>query len=239
MENIVSSKKSGNKVCDEAKDLISHMLETKTKKRYTAEQCLKHKWFSIAKNLKDDKEDPLDPDTLDNLLNFKGSSRLKKAAMNLFVKTTNAKEFQALREQFEKLDVDHTGNVDAEELSNALKKSNLNLPYDRIEAIIKEIDSSGNNTIKYSEFLAATMSARKLLNENRLLMLFKEFDTDDSGYITRENLEEAFTKLEKPLTKAEINTIIEEHDDSRDGKISFDEFCKMLLGDDDELVELK
>ena len=83
------------------------------------------------------------------------------------------------------------------------------------------------------------MSTRKLLNENRLLMLFKEFDTDDSGYITRENLEEAFTKLEKPLTKAEINTIIEEHDDSRDGKISFDEFCKMLLGDDDELVELK
>lgn len=69
--------KEWKKVCDEAKDLISHMLETKTKKRYTAEQCLKHKWFSIAKNLKDDKEDPLDPDTLDNLLNFKGSSRLK------------------------------------------------------------------------------------------------------------------------------------------------------------------
>jgi len=93
--------------------------------------------------------------------------------------------------------------------------------------------------INYSEFLAATMKVRKLLNEDRLLMLFKEFDTDDSGYITKDNLQEAFSKLEKPLSQDEINQIIEEHDDSRDGKISYDEFCRMMLGHDDRLVELK
>jgi len=42
--------------------------------------------------------------------------------MNLFVKVTNAKEFEVLRSQFEKLDENNTGNiVDAEELSKALK----------------------------------------------------------------------------------------------------------------------
>lgn len=41
--------------------------------------------------------------------------------MNLFVKVTNAKEFEVLRSQFEKLDENNTGNIDAEELSKALK----------------------------------------------------------------------------------------------------------------------
>jgi len=234
------SQKEWNKVSDEAKDLINHMLEVDTKKRYSAEKCLKHKWFKIAKELKDDgSKDALDADMLENLMKFKGTSTLKKAAMNLFVKISNAKEFESLREQFEKLDENNTGNLDAEELSKALRKSSLDLPDDEVEKIIKEIDLAGNNMINYSEFLAATMTTRKLLNENRLLMLFKEFDTDDSGFITKENLEEAFTKLEKPLTKKEINKIIKEHDDSNDGKISYEEFCKMMLGDEDLLVELK
>jgi len=232
--------KEWKKVSPEAIELIKNMLEVNTKKRFNAEQCLKHSWFKVAKNMKEDEElDPLDPDILENLTNFKGSSRFKKAAMNLFVKTSNAKEFDQLRKEFEKLDEDHTGQVDAEELSKALKKSDINFPEDRIEAIINEIDHKGNNSINYTEFLAATMTARKLLNENRLVMLFREFDTDDSGYITKENLEEAFHKLDSPLTKKQIQEIITEHDDSRDGKISFEEFSKMLLGEDDKLIELK
>jgi Ca2+-binding EF-hand superfamily protein len=84
---------------------------------------LKHKWFKCAGEFKnDDDKDPLDLDILKNLLAFKGSSRLKKAAMNLFVKSANSKEFDALREQFEAIDVDHTGNIDAEEISKALKQ---------------------------------------------------------------------------------------------------------------------
>ena len=234
------SQKEWKKVSDEGKDLINHMLEVDTKKRYTAEQCLKHSWFKVANKNKDDEDlDPLDQDLLKNLVQFKGSSKLKKTAMNLFVKTTNSNEFEKLREQFEKLDENNTGNVDAHELTKALQKSDLNIDEKQIEAIIKEVDAAGNNMINYTEFLAASMTARRLLNENRLLMLFKEFDTDDTGYITKENLEEAFTKLEKPLSKSEVEELMKQHDTSKDGKISYEEFCQIFLGEDDKLVELK
>lgn len=159
--------------------------------------------------------------------------------MNLFVKTVNAKEFDALREQFEALDEDKTGYVDAEELSKALRKSSLDINEEQINAIIKEVDEAGNNKINYTEFLAATITTRDLLNENRLMMLFKEFDTDDTGYITKENLEEAFSKLEKTLSPSEIKIILDTHDSSKDGKISYEEFEKMMLGDDNNLVEFK
>lgn len=234
------SQKEWNKVSDEGKDLIKHMLEVDTKKRYTAEQCLKHKWFTAAIEAKGDEDkDPLDQDLLKNLIQFKGSSQLKKTAMNLFVKTTNSAEFEKLREQFEKLDENNTGYVDAAELTNALQKSDLNIDESQIEKIIKEVDVAGNNMINYTEFLAASLTARRLLNENRLLMLFREFDTDDSGFITKENLEEAFTKLEKPLSKAEIEQMMKDHDTSKDGKISFEEFCQIFIGEDNKLVELK
>ena len=70
--------KEWKKVWDEAKDLINHMLETDTKKRYTAEKWLKHKWFKKAQELKDEGDiDALDSDMIQNLLDFKGTSALK------------------------------------------------------------------------------------------------------------------------------------------------------------------
>lgn len=217
--------KEWKKVSPEGKELITHMLQVNTKKRYNAGQCLAHEWFEIASKMKNDQEkDPLDPALIKNLIEFKGQSRLKKAAMNLFVKTLNNTEFDKLKHQFEELDTNHTGQVDAGELSEALKKSELNIPQSQIDAIIKEIDNAENNLINYTEFLAATLTARKLLNENRLIMLFKEFDTDDTGYITKENLEDAFERLERPLSKSEIKAIIDTHDTSKDGRISYEEF---------------
>lgn len=193
----------------------------------------------MAQKLKNDDADPLDNDLIDNLRNFKGISTLKKAAMNLFVKTLNAKEIAEVRKTFESLDQDQTGKIDAQELANALKKADVDIPSKQIEMIIKEIDYAGNGQINYSEFLAATMTTRNLLNENRLLMLFKEFDTDDTGYITRENLVEAFEKLERPLSKKEIEEIISQHDGSKDGKISYDEFKTMMLGEENDLIEIR
>lgn len=233
------TQKEWKKVSDEGKDLISHMLQVDTKKRYTAEQCLKHKWFDVAKENKNEEKDALDPGLLKNLLEFKGSSRLKKAAMNLFVKTLNPSDLEKLREQFEVLDENNTGQVDAAELSNALQKANLEIPEKQINAIIKEIDAADNNMINYSEFIAATLTTRSLLNESRLMMLFKEFDTDDTGFITKDNLQEAFKKINRPLSDKDIKMILEQHDDSRDGKISYEEFKKMMMGEEQHLVELK
>lgn len=233
--------KEWKKVSPEGIDLIKNMIQTDVKKRYSAEQWLKHKWFTVALQLKDNSErDPLDENILKNLMEFKGTSALKKAAMNILVKMLNPKEIRSLRIEFEKIDINNSGNIDASEISNALKATNQNIAESEIENIINEIDDNGNKQINYSEFIAATLNARKYLNESRLLLIFKEFDIDDTGFITMDSLKKAFEKLEKPLSNSDIKKILDAHDDSKDGKISFDEFKIMMLGEDDEeLIELK
>ena len=228
------------KVSPEAIDLIKNMLMIDTRKRYNAEMCLNHKWFTnINKNKDDFENNPLDPTIIDNLIQIKGPSRFKKAAMSLFVETLNNTEIEKLRKQFEELDTNDNGQVNATELALALKKSDLSIPEDKIDQIIKEIHDSGDNMINYSEFLTATRKTREFINKDRLAMIFREFEVGESHYIPKDKLEEAFQKLHNPLSDTDIKAIIDSYDKSNTKMISYKEFCKIVLGDDEKLVEFK
>jgi len=170
---------------------------------------------------------------MQSLKDYKSTSALKKTAMSVLVKMLSAKEIGKLKEQFEVIDTDNTGYINAEELSEAMKKSNLDVPSKEISKIISEIDHKGNKMINYSEFIAATLQTKKILNNSRLMVLFKEFDIDNSGFITKANMIEAFERLEKNVSTTEINKILEAHDKAGDGRISYDEFKIMMLGEDD------
>ena len=57
---------------------------------------------------------------------------------------------------------------------------------------MRNVDYAGNGQINYSEFLAATVQTRAVLTDKRIYALFKHFDTDNSDYITPDNIREAF-----------------------------------------------
>ncbi len=58
-----------NLVSDDAKDLVTHLLETNLKKRYSAKEALAHPWFKKVIE-KEVVERPLITSTLTNLKNF-------------------------------------------------------------------------------------------------------------------------------------------------------------------------
>jgi len=57
---------------------------------------------------------------LTRLQNFKGVSKLKKAAMNMLVKMADSNSIEDLKSEFVKLDKDGTGLINAEELKQAI-----------------------------------------------------------------------------------------------------------------------
>jgi calcium-dependent protein kinase len=77
----------------------------------------------------------------------------------------------------------------------------LNITDDQINKIISEVDEHKNGKINYSEFLAATVSIKKFMTEEKLWMMFKHFDVDDTDFISKENIKEAFQKLGKTITE--------------------------------------
>ena len=62
------------------------------------------------------------------------------------------------------------------------------------------MDYFGNHKINYSEFLAATLDVKAFLNDDKLNAIFSQFDTDNSGYISRENIVTALTKMGHEIT---------------------------------------
>lgn len=63
--------------------------------------------------------------------------------------------------------------------------------------------------------------------------IFKQFDTDSSGFITKENIIEAMHKLGQELTQEELEEIMIQHDKAKDGRLSFEEFRMMLIDEND------
>ena len=63
---------------------------------------------------------------IQRLREFKGQSKLKKAALNMLVKMINPKDLDYLRAEFQKIDTDYSGFIEFRELERALMQSSAN-----------------------------------------------------------------------------------------------------------------
>ena len=132
--------------------------------------------------------------------------------MNLLVKTASEDDVKDLKIQFQAIDTDGTGLIKASELQDILVKKRMNVSDAEIQEIISQMDYQNNQKINYSEFLAATMDVRNFLTDSKLKAVFQQFDTDNSGCITAENIKLAMQKMGKEISLQEVQEMIKQHD---------------------------
>ena len=143
----------------------------------------------------------------------------------MLVKMLDDTKISHLQQTFQEIDTDRTGMITFSELSDAFEKNATNkMSSQRIQAIMNNVDYHGNGKINYSEFLAATVSVRQVLTEEKLYALFKHFDTDNSDFITPDNIREAFHQNGRALSDVQTRKIMQDHDVMGDGRLSFGEF---------------
>lgn len=118
-------------------------------------------------------------------------------------------------------------------MRQAIKQADLHVSSEQIEQIISEVDYFGNHKINYSEFLAATLDVKAFLNEDKLLAIFNQFDTDNSGFISGDNIVTALAKMGHEITQADLDEIMKKHDLEKNGVISKDEFKALFLDTSD------
>lgn len=71
-----------------------------------------------------------------------------------------------------------------------------------------------------------------------LTRLFKRFDVDDTGFISKQNLIDAFQRLGRTnITLEQVTQMISVHDIAKDGQVSFSEF-KKIFDEDQEVTTL-
>jgi Ca2+-binding EF-hand superfamily protein len=107
-----------------------------------------------------------------------------------------------------------------------------------IKDMINEIDYQGNGKINYSEFLAATIDVKQFLTDHRLRAIFQQFDTDNTGKLTPENIKFAFQKLGHSFTMEDVTQMVKSHDKLGDGVLNFEEFKEVFFEQADVLAKL-
>ena len=70
---------------------------------------------------------------------------------------------------------------------------------------------------------------KAFLNEDKLNAIFSQFDTDNTGTISRENIVTALTKMGHEITQSELDDAMKKHDLEENGVISRDEFKALFL----------
>ena len=74
---------------------------------------------------------------------------------------------------------------------------------------------------------------KNFLDDNKLMELFHQFDTNNSGSITKDNIVTAMNKIGHDISQEELDEIMEKHDIEKNDVITFYEFKALLLDLDD------
>lgn len=205
-------------ISDDGKDFTRQLLQVDPKIRLSAEQAMEHPWMK-HKNSKAFRRS-LSSATIAGLSRFSRTARFKRCCFAIVAQTMSGKDYAKARDTFQQIDQDKNGKVSLADLKTALA-DNLNIPEEEIVEIFNAMAHSDDDTIHYSDFIAATVSAREDLDEETLRAAFNRFDCDGHGYITEEDVSRVLGEedVQNLLGSAELNF---------DGRMYYKQFLTYL-----------
>lgn len=146
-------------ISQEAKNLISNMLQKDPAKRFSAEQCLQDKWFQMNqdKEVVDQKSLTI---SLNNLKSFRAGKKLQDATWAFLVNYMSTKdEKNELMKVFQSLDLNKDGKLSREELVIGYQKIlNAGEAEEEVDKIMKAVDKNASGEIDYTEWVMATIN---------------------------------------------------------------------------------
>ncbi|KAL8734934.1 MAG: hypothetical protein Q9166_001286 [cf. Caloplaca sp. 2 TL-2023] len=143
-------------------------------------------------------------------------------------------EVDRLRKRFMKLDKDNSGTIERDEFLS-LPQVSSNPLATRMIAIF---DEDGGGDVDFQEFVSGLSAfSSKGNKEEKLHFAFKVYDIDRDGYISNGELFIVLkmmvgSNLKDQQLQQIVDKTIMEADKDRDGKISFEEFTKMVENTD-------
>ncbi len=216
-------------------DLLQRLLCKDIDKRISAQEALNHPW------IKENKSKELFNQIIDQKIVEKLLSNLKKYKKNCVIQETAlaylVHNFPQMKEVinscklFNQIDLNGDGQITENELYEALRtRIQSDTLEEDIHKIYKNLDMNDDGYIEYAEFVRAAVSKEKFMGENVLKFAFRFFDKHNTGKITFEEIETVFRNsvTDKNNVEEALNKIIFEVDVNRDGKISFDEFSRVM-----------
>ncbi|CAH1179956.1 unnamed protein product [Phaedon cochleariae] len=156
-------------------------------------------------------------------------SRLRRLTSNLDVQRScseyglSEEQVAEFKEAFMLFDKDEDGTVTVAELGVVMRSLGQRPTETELRDMVDEVDSDGNGTIEFNEFLQ--MMARKMKDgdgEEELREAFRVFDKNNDGLISSTELRHVMTSLGERLTEEEVDDMIKEADLDGDGEVNYE-----------------
>jgi calcium-dependent protein kinase len=213
-------------VSEDAKDLLSHLIERDSTQRYSCEEILTHPWLSsgstsVPVHLR-----------IDRLIRYQKALQLKKFVLNFMATQCETEDIRNLAELFLRIDINRDGHLSLAELKQAF--SNKNMDEEEFDNILASLDGDKNGSIDFTEFTAAVIGRGIYLCQEKLWNAFKRFDLNGNGRISAEEIKEVLDSGHFVKDSKVWLEMIKEVDLDGDGNLSFEEFVMMM---DKELTD--
>ena len=124
-----------------------------------------------------------------NLRNFRIQSKLQQFIFHYMVYNFLQKEEKRkLNEVFTRMDTNHDGVLQKEEVVEALEQSDLFLSKKELHRLFEEMDKNEDSQISYSEFLMAAINHKQFLTEEKMEKCFNQLDQEGNGFLTKQKI---------------------------------------------------
>ena len=157
---------------------------------------------------------------------------------NVSSKETNLKNVSSeekiseLSTTFNLFDKNKKGKINIKELQSILKKlkfQNEEFPYKlELKYLIDIVDKDKDGDINYNEFL--DLMWNKIIqndSEEEILEVFKVFDRDNNGYVSKDDIKDVLGYLGENLEKDELDELMKDFDDDQDMELNYEEFKRI------------
>uniref|UniRef100_A0A0G4GRZ0 non-specific serine/threonine protein kinase n=1 Tax=Chromera velia CCMP2878 TaxID=1169474 RepID=A0A0G4GRZ0_9ALVE len=160
-------------------------------------------------------------------LKFARQNSFQRICLNLIAMNLSYASVAKAPAVFRELDKDHDGLLSEDDLSEGLKE--LGVPPEDVPRIVDALDCDDSGLISYTEFVASLIDVHKDDFDRHLMSVFRNFDVNGDGRITRDELARLLTsgglRVEQSRQRGkELEQVMSELDRDGDGIITFEEF---------------
>eukprot|EP00798_Chlamydomonas_sp_ICE-L_P012992 gene12992-5355_t len=104
-------------------------------------------------------------------------------------------DLSSVRRVFNHFDADESGYISTFEIASVLRALGTRLTSEELDDMVQELDVDGSDQIEFKEFV--------------LFILFKFFDINNDGYVTRDDIQKSLTRIEMQMPMEKIEQLID------------------------------
>ena len=142
------------------------------------------------------------------------------------------RDIELYKEVFDLFDTSESGILTPSDLRNAFEMFGYHPKRNVVYQMISDYDSNEAGGIGFKEFLKIMTDQLRPCDEDseeNYERVFDYFDSDNKGYLTKEDIQKVCLELPEDMTETELNEIMRKFDTENGEKCTFKAFYKNMV----------